>query len=428
MHRKILDRIYALNPSAIKLGLENISQLLAGLGNPHTKFPAIHIAGTNGKGSTAFFLNSIFKAAGYKTGMYLSPHLMDIRERITICSTKIPEKNFEELANNLFCLMEKKKLPATFFEFITAMAFLYFRQEKIDIGIIEVGMGGRLDATNVLVPLVSIITEIALEHTLALGTSIRKIAGEKGGIIKQGGAVFISSENKETVAVLKNISKRQKAICFQYGKNYLVESSVNQGLPQNFSLIFQGEKIDKLSIEIPGGYQIKNSSTAASAALFLSEKYKAINKNSVSKGLRSAKIPARMELAQKSPQVVIDAAHNHQSITALIENIPVFFRYNKLIALLGILKDKDFKKIIQALSSRVDIFIMTEPKTERALPARLLEQSAGAFRKTTFIEKEVSKALERAKEIAEPEDLILVTGSYYTAGEALSWMKKPGII
>lgn len=456
MHRQIINRLNSLNPNTVKLGLENISKLLNSLGNPHQKLNAIHIAGTNGKGSTAYFLNSIFKSAGYKTGLYLSPHLIDVRERIIIGSAWIPENQFIELTEYIFHVMGKEHLSATFFEFITALAFLYFFQENIDIGIIEVGLGGRLDATNVLTPLISIITEIGLEHTRHLGSSIREIAAEKGGIIKPDSMVFISTKNNDAIAVIKNISKKKRTTCFQYGidfvtdqnnaedhplipslarrgngevnKNHLVpklklgnEDFSQVSLPQIFSLRFREQELKKLEIKTAGTYQIKNSSTAVAAALYLSEKYHAVNENSIRIGLKNAKIPCRMELVQKSPRIVLDAAHNYQAIQALIENIPLFFTYKRLIVLLGILKDKDYKKIIQVLSPKADVFIMTEPKTERALSSRLLEKELQAYRTKSFIIKDISKALNKAKEIADPyQDLILVTGSFFTAGEALS--------
>ncbi len=423
MHRRIINRLYSLNPDTVKLGLENISKLLKSLGNPHAKLNTIHIAGTNGKGSTSFFLNSIFKASGYKTGLYLSPHLMDIRERISIGSKIISKKKFSELSQHIFFVMEKEKLSATFFEFITALAFLHFSIEKIDIGIIEVGLGGRLDATNVINPIVSIITEISLEHTHNLGSSIKEIALEKGGIIKPGSTVFVSAENDVAVDTIKIISKKQNAICFQYGHDFLVENHGNHSIPQKFSFRFKGKVIKELHVQAAGTYQIKNSSAAIAAALYLSTSYRAINENSICNGLRNTKIPARMELVRKSPQVVIDAAHNHQAIQVLIENIPLFFTYKHLIVLLGILKEKDYKKIVQALSTKVDFFVMTEPKTERAVPAQLLEREALAFHTTTYVEKEIPKALCKTEELANPQDLILITGSFYTVGEALSEMK-----
>ena len=473
MYKKIIDRLYALNPDNVKLGLDNISKLLYHLGNPHIKLNTIHIAGTNGKGSTAFFLNSIFNTAGYKTGVYLSPHLIDIRERITIGHKWIPGKRFIEITEYIFRIMEKEKLSATFFEFITAVAFLYFLQEKINIGIIEVGLGGRLDATNVLTPMVSIITEIGLDHTNYLGSSIKEIAMEKGGIIKDGGTVFISVENEEAVTAIKKISEKKRASCFQYGKDFVIDQHDEELtpntkkllFPQTFSLRFREHEFKKLEIKTAGTFQIKNSSTAVAVAFHLSNKYPAINEHCIREGLKNTRIPCRMELVQESPQsgrattewataqlhnknfdkpcisrskrknqtapkkaqfykfavqVVLDVAHNFQAIQILIKNVPLFFTYNRLIVVLGILDDKDYKKIIKALSTAADTFIMTEPNTERALSARLLEKEASAFETETFIEKEIPKAISKAKEIADADDLILVTGSFYTVGEALS--------
>jgi len=428
MDKTIIKRLYGLNKYNIKLGLENISTLLEHLDNPHKRLNTIHIAGTNGKGSTAFFLNSIFNTAGYKTGLYLSPHLIDIRERIIIGKDWIPEKKFAELTEYIFCVIEKERLSATFFEFITALAFLYFFQEKVDIGIIEVGLGGRLDATNVLNPLVSVITEIDLEHTHYLGSSIKEIAAEKGGIIKEGGTVFTSAKNKDAVDRIKGIAKEKRATCYQFGKDFVIDDHNEEIplnakkllLPQTFSLRSRDHEFKKLEINTAGTYQIKNSSTAVAVALYLSDKYPAVNEPYIREGLENTKIPCRMELIQKSPQIILDAAHNFQSIQSLVENTRLFFTYNRLIVLLGILDDKDYKKVIKVLSSDADIFILTEPKSERALSSRLLEKEALAFKTETFVEKEISKALIKAKEVADKNDLILITGSFYTVGEALS--------
>ncbi len=424
MHEKIIDRLSKLNPNNVKLGLENISNLLSKLDNPHKRLSDFHIAVTHGKGTTAFFLSKIFKSAGYKTGLYLSPHLIDIRERIVIGSEWIPEERFVGLADYIFSIIEKEKLPVTFFEFVTALAFLYFFQEKIDIGIIEVGLGGRLDATNVLAPLACIITEIGLEHAQYLGSSIKEIALEKGGIIKPGSTLFVSSENSEAVETFEGIIRNKKATCFLYGKDFFSLKNGSFTIPQAFSLKFKNENLKNLKIETPGAYQVINSSTATATALYLREKFPLLNENSIRKGLRNCRISCRMELVHKSPQIVLDTAHNNQAVKALIKNIPCFFSYKRLIVILGILDDKDYKGMIQLLSSIANLFIVTEPKTERALPARLLLEEASALCKETHEEKEISKALNKAKEFASPQDLILVTGSFYTVGEALSELKK----
>lgn len=420
MHQKIIQRLHALNPDTVKLGLKNITKLLKSLGDPHTKFHAIHIAGTNGKGSTAYFLNSIFKTAGYKTGLYLSPHLTDVRERVIIGFDPIPEKKLSELTEKIFYVMQKEKLSVTFFEFITALAFLYFCQEKIDLGIIEVGLGGRLDATNVLTPLLSVITEIGLEHTAYLGSTIKKIALEKAGIIKPGGAVFISTENNEAISVFDDITKKKSVTSFRYGKDFLAINPGNFSTTQTFSFKYRDRTIKPLQIETAGAYQIKNSSTAVAVALYLNKQYPAINEGVIRKGLKDTKLPCRMEVAGKAPLIVLDVAHNHQAIELLTKNIPRYFSYKRLIVLLGILKDKDYKKIIHTVSSEADILIVTEPNTERALSARLLQKEASALHSKIFMEEEISKALNKAKELAKPQDLILITGSFYTAGEALS--------
>lgn len=430
-YSQIIERLYALNESNIKLGLENISNLLKHLGNPHKTLKTIHIAGTNGKGSTGFFLNSIFKESGYKTGLYTSPHLVDIRERITVGARKIPQKSFIELSERIFGVMDKENLPVTFFEFVTALSFLYFVEENIDIGIIEVGLGGRLDATNVINPLVSVITEIGLEHTQYLGSSIKEIALEKGGIIKEGVPVFISAENNEAVTALNNKAIKEKTTCFQCGKDFTV-SQINEDLrhdnkiplPQIFSLKFQNQALNNLEIETAGTFQVKNSATAAAVSLHLRDIYPKIDGPCIREGLKNTRIPCRMELVQESPYIVLDTAHNLQAIETLVENIERFFTYKRLIVLLGMMKDKDYENIIKAFSFQTDIFIMTEPESERALSADLLKNAASACQIKAYLEKKVANGLNKAKQLAEPDDLILITGSFYILGEVLFALSK----
>jgi dihydrofolate synthase/folylpolyglutamate synthase len=414
--------LYSLEKFGIRLGLENISALLIILDNPHNKFKSIHIAGTNGKGSTAAMTASILQSAGYKTGLYTSPHLEDFRERIMINGVMIPEGDVIELTEEIRSKM--KGLQLTFFEFTTAMAFLYFEREKVDFAVLEVGMGGRLDATNVLNPALSIITEIDIEHTEHLGEDIKSITKEKGGIIKDNGTVILSSSKPDVIETIESICEEKKAKLYRFDKDFIGERENTDIHSQQFkfremlSLRGKAEAIShSFEISLLGKYQITNASTAVKAALLLKGMGFDIGVESIRRGIKNVQWSGRLEIVSDNPIIILDGAHNPAAAKVLSEELKGM-RINKLILIIGILKDKDYKGIISFLAPIADYVIVTKPKTNRVRESEDLKNESLRYTDRVEVIEDIPDAVKKAKNLASADDLICITGSFFTVGEA----------
>ena len=368
----------------IKLGLKNINSLMLCLDNPQDSFKCVHVAGTNGKGSVCSVIASVLMKAGYKVGVYTSPHLVDFRERIRINSSIISKKD----VCRLLTLVKKHVKQHTYFEIVTALAFLYFKLKKVDIALIEVGMGGRLDATNVVNPMISVITNISLEHTDHLGGTVNKIAFEKAGIIKDKVPVVVSKDCKG-ISVIKKICKSKKC------KLYKVRTKK----------VFSGLK---------GEFQYQNVSIALKVVKLL--KYK-ISKNVVSSGLKSAKWPGRFDFISKN--LIFDCAHNPAGAKALAKDVSKLGK--KVIFVVGIMKDKDIKHMVDSFEKVATEIIISKPKINRAAVPKNI---AKFVHKKVVLVDSVDNALEYAKLRAGKNGLVVLTGSIYTVGEAFSLLKK----
>ncbi|MFA5436992.1 MAG: folylpolyglutamate synthase/dihydrofolate synthase family protein [Candidatus Omnitrophota bacterium] len=388
------------------LGLKRIKGFLKFLGNPQRGIRFIHVAGTKGKGSTCVFIAYILKASGFKVGLYTSPHLACFRERIRIMPGKEKDE-FEGMISRLELKSLLKKLKPfieeynrsslygklTFFEVYTALAIAYFREKNVDFAVLETGLGGRLDATNVVSALISVITPISYEHTDKLGKALGKIAFEKAGIIKGGESAVISApQEKEAMEVIR---KR----CTDLGVSFL---SFN--------------KYQKLKIKLCGGHQLINANVAKKAILALRTRCGInIADSCIKKGLGSAVWPARCEVLGKQPQIIIDGAQNASSAKAIKCAVREGFRYRKLILVLGVSKDKDIKGVCSQLYSLADKVILTKADSPRGLEPKIL---AKFFKnKEIYIAPRVSEAKVLSMRLAGKDDLILVTGSLFVAGE-----------
>ncbi|MBU1911934.1 MAG: bifunctional folylpolyglutamate synthase/dihydrofolate synthase [Candidatus Omnitrophica bacterium] len=432
--------------------LERMIALLDELGNPHKGLNVIHVAGSKGKGSTCAITAYILKEAGYKVGLYTSPHLMDSRERIRILDNLNEVKgeewrldNFEgmageeeinELIEGIEPVVEKfreheKFGKVSFFEILTACAFLYFKQKRVDIAVLETGMGGRLDATNVAAPLVCGMTNISLEHTDKLGDTLAKIAYEKTGIIKsqkskgkrQKLKVVSARQEKEALDVIRKACREKNAELYEIGKDIKYSILHSSELGQVFDLETPGYDYKNLELNLIGVHQIENASISIGMIEAIKKKFD-IKENNIREGLKKATWPGRLQIIRKNPNIILDGAQNPASMAALIFSIKRIFKYKKLICVFGISSDKDIKGVSGILDAAGDIIILTEAKDNpRAENVSKLKDYFQSSRPRIQEIKDADEALGKAIKIADKEDLILVTGSLFVVGGALSYFK-----
>ena len=424
-YQQTIEFLYGLQKFGIKFGLTNISGLLKSFNNPHENLQSIHIAGTNGKGSTGAFLSSVLIKSGFKVGFYTSPHLVNFTERIRINEQEIPEERVVELTG----LIRKKlgdKLNndniITFFEFVTALAILYFADEKVDFAIMEVGMGGRLDATNVIQPIVSIITNISREHEEFLGKTIGEIAREKAGIIKKKVVLVTAASQPAVLTLFKEICLANMSEFYRVGKEF--RSKIISG--QSFYYLGQKVNLLNLKINLLGKHQITNATLALGAIEILKDKGLRIDEQSIYQGLAEAYWPGRLEVVKNNPLILLDGAHNPMATETLKKALRNDFTYKRLFLILGIMEDKNFKTIISKLAPLADEIIFTKPKYSRAASPRLLSRHAGRFNKISRIIEGIDEAIKYSLSSAQREDLICITGSLFTIGEAKEFFLAEG--
>jgi dihydrofolate synthase/folylpolyglutamate synthase len=404
---------------AIKKDLTNTLALCAFLENPQRKIKTIHIAGTNGKGSVAHILASVLQQAGYKTGLYTSPHLKDFRERIKIngkpCSEKFVVKFTEKVKSKI------EEIQPSFFEVTVAMAFEYFAKKKVDIAIIETGLGGRLDSTNVIIPVLSVITNISLDHQHLLGNTLSEIAAEKAGIIKQNIPVVIGRKNKETDEVFIQKAQKENAALFFADDIVLNLTSV---ITPNFLIADSviAEKKVNICCDLNAAYQTENIKTVLAALhvlqlqnlYYVKDKALQIGFSNVKK---NTKLQGRWQVLERNPKVIADVGHNEDGILKIKEQLK-FEKYNQLHIVFGAVKDKDIDKIL-ALLPRQAIYYFTEPQLPRKLEVEILSEKAKEHQLYGEIYHHPKDALGVAKSKAGIHDLILVTGSFFVVGEIL---------
>jgi len=420
-YKEALDGLYSLDIPKWTFGLDRIEQLLKKLGNPEKNLKCIHVAGTNGKGSVCAMLHSVLMDAGYKTGLYTSPHLKKFNERIKINNALISDKDIVK-----YYLKVKKHVDGqSFFEITTAMAFLYFAEKNADFIVLEVGLGGRLDATNVVMPMVSIITNIGLEHTDFLGNTIEKISYEKAGIIKKNVPVVTAAEGV-ALAAIKKISNERTSPLILINKNnikYNKKNSINKDYNNKKNKIivekncwtfdFNGYKNIELK-NLNGQFQALNAAIAIKAIDAIKNNYNfKINENNVKEGLLNAKWPGRFQFI--ATNILIDSAHNPSGFKVLANELKDI-NYNKLILLVGFSNDKDIKAISEIIKNKADKTIITKSCNERALEPKTIKKY---FSKNSIVIENPKKALKYAKDIAEKRDLILITGSIFLVGELM---------
>lgn len=420
-YNEALTYIHKTLKFGIKLGLENIRVLLELLGNPHKNLHFIHIAGTNGKGSTAAFINSILIEAGYKTGLFTSPYIQRFTERIKINNNEISENNICHLTK---IVKDKVKQMIrlgynhpTEFEIVTAIAFLYYSQNNCDIVVLETGLGGRFDSTNIIeAPLACVITSISYDHTDKLGKSIEEIAFEKAGIIKKNSDVILYPQHKDAEKVFDNICKKQQAILHKIDLSPLTVLSFDID-GQNFDY----KKYNTLHISLLGEHQIKNAIIAINTIEILKQKSFTIPDKAIRNGLLNAKWPGRFEILKKAPVLIIDGAHNSEGAKILAHTLEQYFPKAKKTIIMGVLKDKDVNALINAILPVADNFITVTPKSDRALPAEELTALIAAHEKKVKTACSISEAIKYALNMKE-NYIICAFGSLYYIGEIRTFL------
>lgn len=434
-YSEIVNYLYNLQKYGIKFGLENIQRLMSSLDNPHKAFRLVHVAGTNGKGSTSAMIASLLKKTGLKVGLFTSPHLVSFTERIRVNGDEITENEVIRLASHIKKIVEKiEDFSPTFFEVVTAMAMLYFKEKKIDIAVMEVGMGGRLDATNIILPEVSVITSISFDHREFLGDSLEDIAREKAGIIKKGIPVVTAKQEIPADELIKKTADLMGSPLYIYGRDFggLLRSSDIRGITMKY---FDNiTSIDDIFIPLAGEHQLINSCIAIKSALLLTEKLKRnLLLSSVKQALCDLKWPGRLEFIAADPPVLIDGAHNPSAAKALSDTLKTTFknRFQKIIMILGVMADKDINGIMEPLLPLATEIIFTAPAYSRAASPEKLKQVAKLLGFNNMQTAQTIKdAIETATQLAlrEHKPLIMITGSFYTIGEAKEVLGQRGVL
>lgn len=405
-----LPMYHRIGAAAYKADIQPTIDMMEALGNPELKFKSIHVAGTNGKGSVSHFLASILQEAGYKVGLYTSPHLVDFRERIRINGEMIPQQevvDFVERNRQLFA-----DLKLSFFEMTVGMAFDYFAQEKVDIAVVEVGMGGRLDSTNVILPELSVITNIGLDHTQFLGDTLEKIAVEKAGIIKEGVPVVVGETQPETEPVFRRIATEHFAPITFADQHYVVDD------------------ISRYTEELTGEYQKKNIATVLEAVEVLNSCSRFTISNSqlqrgLSRVVTNTHLHGRWQTIGTDPLTICETAHNEPGIRAMMDKLKSM-DFKQLHLVYGCVNDKDFRSILQLLvaqftSSNFQFsFYFTQPSVPRRLPVADLQAAAGEMGIEGPGYGNVKEAIAAARKVAGHDDLVLVTGSIFLVADALA--------
>ena len=405
----------------MKFGLQGVSRLLKALSDPQKKFKTIHVAGTNGKGSTASMLAAMLTSAGYRTGLYTSPHLLRFEERIRIDGKPIARAAVARLAGKL-----KKHILAnqpTFFEATTALAFAHFAEEEIDIAVVETGLGGRLDSTNVIRPLVSVITNVGLDHTEILGETVKEIAFEKAGIIKRGRPCVTGAADRTALSVIRGVArKRNSQITVAADYSVKVHSSGLEGSTIDF--VCKGIALKNLRLSLPGRYQFNNLAVALCTIRVLRELGEfEISEEAEREGLSNVQeltgFTGRLAVVRERPRIIADVAHNPEAVSVLVESIRSM-KLGKMVTVFGVLKDKDYIRMIHELAGVSEEVVAVAPRSDRARSAS--DVFAGFQRAGSRVHAALSveEGVALAVELAGVAGMVLITGSHYVVGEAMS--------
>ena len=425
-----VDWLFSIRRFGAERTLEPVHRLLKSLGDPHNSFKSIHVTGTNGKGSTSAMIDSILRAAGYKVGLLTSPHLTEFTERIVVDGGQIPRAEVVRLLEKIRPIVEELRketepIRPLFFDIVTAMAFKYFEEAGVDFAVLEVGMGGRLDATNVVWPLVSVITNVSLEHTKVLGSTVLEIAREKAGIIKPGGVLVTATQDDEVYAFFKEICGKLGSHIFHVGEQIIYQKGGSSLDGQSFTIKgLRGSY--NLFTPLLGGHQLLNASTAVGAVEALGFSGVNIPADAIVRGLREVRWPGRLEVMQRMPLVVLDSAKDVEAIKALKEAVKSL-PHRRLIAVVSISSDKNIPLMVGYLAEVADrLIVTTHSVMGRAARPSIIVDEIARHGKPCDVVAGVEEAVDRAIFLAGDEDMVLVTGSVFLVGEARRrWLGKP---
>ncbi|HRX85354.1 MAG TPA: folylpolyglutamate synthase/dihydrofolate synthase family protein, partial [Phycisphaerae bacterium] len=416
--------------------LSRVDKILAKLGRPERKMKCIHVAGTKGKGSTCAMLACMLSRCGYKVGSYSSPHLITVRERMSIDGERIGERDFTKCLSQVIGAISK--LPArerdvTYFEVLTATAFVWFAESGVDVAVVETGLGGRLDSTNVVRPDACAITSISKDHMAQLGDTLAEIASEKAGIIKEGVPVVCAPQEPEVMKVLREAAEKMKApLCLPGVDNefsYRFESSRPVGPHTRLSLTTSRSRFEHLHVPLPGEHQAINCSVALSVMDALKSRGFSIDDQKAISGLADVKLEGRMEIVSDEPRILIDGAHNASSVEALMRAIGQTIRYDSMVVIFACQRDKDIPGMLRHVQLGADKIIFTSARTSRSAdPYELHAMFQERCSKMAQVADTLEDALEIAKRAVTREDLICITGSFYICGEAARKLRKKPVL
>ena len=418
----VLAHLEALQMHKIKLGLEAMESFLARVDHPERKLAFVHVAGTNGKGSVCSALAEILTLAGYRVGVYTSPHLSSVRERFRIGRDYIDESTFAALGERICAVLGEEKI--TYFEFTTALGLLWFAESEVDVVMFETGMGGRLDATNVVTPLLSVITSVSMDHEAYLGNTLAEIAAEKAGIIKVGVPVVSGAVHPEAAAVIARVAGERQAPLYVLGQEFDYARNADGSWDWRGGVALGGLVLEQLRSSRESQAQPDNDALVLAAAQLLRQRGFTIGLDEVRRGLAEVKWPGRMEYFElaaedgRKSRYLLDGAHNPDGVKNLAETLATRFPRRRLVALWGAMVDKDLRATMESMAPLVDIFVFTRPAGERAAsPGQLRDVLPPSWPGQVICEDDIILALEQARGQAGEEDLLLVAGSLYLLGE-----------
>ena len=417
--------LYRLQQHGIKLGLATMTALMVRLGMPQTRYRTLHIAGTNGKGSTAAMAAAVLQAAGYRVGLYTSPHLVEFRERICVNGEMIAESQVAQLTEQLQVLCQPDLSP-TFFEYTTAMAFQHFADSGVDVAVLEVGLGGRFDATNVVTPMACAVTTISLDHQEYLGTTRSSIAFEKAGIIKPGVPVVLGRLDDDAWRTIEQVARERQAPVFRLNEDFRTEG---EG-PRQFSYRGLGMHYDGLACALEGRHQLDNAACALALLGAAAPQGIAVTAEAVRAGLRVVNWAGRLEVVDRRPTILLDGAHNPAAATALADYLTRSDRshlFHPVVLVLGMMRDKDHRGFVEPLRNLVDEVVLTQADLPRAATAQELRASFEGLLTHPHVVPLLSDAMALARQLATPDGLVCVTGSLMLVGECKAWFRGCGL-